>query len=107
MDFEKDVRVFGKDAAALWERFSWALGRMYGLGKDVTGVWERFNWALGRMYGLYKDVTGVWERFSWALGTMLSGRYSPPCKGGVARSAGVVEPTETLLVSDHPVCAGF
>ena len=29
--------------------------------------------------------------------------HSPPYKGGVARSAGVVAHNETWLVSDHPV----
>ena len=36
---------------------------------------------------------------------MMHDTYSPPRRGGVARSAGVVSSAETSRRSDHPVCA--
>ena len=36
---------------------------------------------------------------------MMHDTYSPPRRGGVARSAGVVSSAETSRWSDHPVCA--
>jgi hypothetical protein len=35
---------------------------------------------------------------------MAGAAYSPPREGGGRGAAGVVAETETLLVSDHPVC---
>ena len=37
--------------------------------------------------------------------TLLGGAHSPPRRGGVARSAGVVSSAQTFRQADHPVCA--
>ena len=37
--------------------------------------------------------------------TLLGGAHSPPRRGGVARSAGVVSSAQTFRQADHTVCA--